>query len=196
MLYLYKASYLLVEGESTLEEAREFTTKNLIQILNREDIDQYLAMLASRSVELPLHWRVSRLEVRSFIDVYERRADMNPTLLQFAKLDYNMVQATHQADLKLTLRGDNPKSIQCYIHETDASEEEARDHIKYLIGETWKKMNKDRGAESPCSKTLVKLAMNLGRMAQCMYQYGDGHVAEDVETKDRVLSLLINPIPL
>ena len=32
-------------------------------------------------------------------------------------------------------------------------------------------------------------------MAQCMYQHGDGHV-HDPETKDRVLSLLINPISI
>ncbi|KAG5555549.1 hypothetical protein RHGRI_006256 [Rhododendron griersonianum] len=368
MLYLYEASYLSVEGESTLDEARDFAIKHLRQSLKRKDIQHDLAMLVSHALELPLHWRVTRLEARWFIDMYERRLDLNPTLLQLAKLDYNMVQATHQSDLKhmsssksytciqyrwwkgtglgekwsfardrlmenflwtvgmdfkpqfgyhrrvvtmvnvmittiddvydvygtldelelftnaverwditameqlpdymkicfLALfnsineigyntlkeqgvhiipylqkmwadlckcylleakwyysgytptfeeymnnawisisapvdemkRGDIPKSIQCYMHETGASEKEAKEHIKYLIGETWKKMNKDRGVESPCSHTFVELALNLGRMAQCMYQYGDGHAAQGVETKDRVLSLLINPVPL
>ncbi|XP_058207566.1 (-)-alpha-terpineol synthase-like isoform X2 [Rhododendron vialii] len=320
MLYLYEASYLSVEGESILDEARDFTTKYLRQSLKRRDIHHDLAMLVSHALELPLHWRVTRLEARWFIDVYERRPDINPTLLQLAKLDYNMVQATHQSDLKHTSRwwkgtglgekwsfardrlmenflwtvgmdfkpqfgyhrrvttivnalittiddvydvygtldelllftnaverwditameqlpdymkicflalfnsineigyntlkeqgvhiipylqkmdemkrGDIPKSIQCYMHETGASEKEAREHIKYLIGETWKKMNKDRGVESPCSHTFVELALNLGRMAQCMYQYGDGHAAQDVDSRDRVLSLLINPVPL
>ncbi|KAH7855347.1 hypothetical protein Vadar_023937 [Vaccinium darrowii] len=403
MLYLYEASFLSVEGESTLEEAREFAAKNLRQSLKRKDIHHYLDTLVSHALELPLHWRVPRLEARWFIDVYERRPDVNSTFLQLAKLDYNMVQATHQGDLKhmsmwwrgtglgetlsfardrlmenflwtvgvdfkpqfgyrrrsativnalitviddvydvygtldelelftnaverwditameqfpdymkicflalfnsineigyytlkeqgvhcipylqkmwadlckcylvearwyysgytptfeeymsnawisisapvilthayflstspITMeglewlekypniirwsatilrladdlgtsrdemkKGDIPKSIQCYMHETGASEEEAREHVKYLIGETWKKMNKDQGVESPCSQTFVELAMNLGRMAQCMYQYGDGHGAQGVETKDRVLSLLINPIPL
>ncbi|KAH7854944.1 hypothetical protein Vadar_019445 [Vaccinium darrowii] len=70
------------------------------------------------------------------------------------------------------------------------------EHIKYLIGEAWKKMNKDQRVESPCSQTFVELAMNLARMAQCMYQYGDGRGTEGVETKDRILSLLINPVPL
>ncbi|KAH7854207.1 hypothetical protein Vadar_011374 [Vaccinium darrowii] len=372
MLRLYEASYLSIEGESTLEEARDFATKNLRQWLKRKDIHHDLAMLVSHALELPLHWRVPRLEARWFIDVYEGRPDMNPTLLQLAKLDYNIVQAIHQADLKhasrpqfgyrrraativnalitviddtydvygtldelelftdaverwditameqlpyymklcflslfnsinemgykslkdqgvhcipylqkmwadlckaylveakwyynrytptfeeymnnscisiatpvmlthayflstnpITMeglewlekypnivrwsatilrladdlgtssdemkRGDTPKSIQCYMHETGASEEEAREHIKYLIGEAWKKMNKDQCVESPCSQIFVEIAMNLGRMAQCMYQYGDGHGAQGVETKDRVLSLLINPVPL
>ncbi|KAH7856149.1 hypothetical protein Vadar_033306 [Vaccinium darrowii] len=397
MLYLYEASFLSVEGESTLEEAREFAAKNLRQSLKRKDIHHYLAMLVSHALELPLHYRVPRLEARWFIDVYERRADMNPTLLQLAKLittwckqltkeissicqclgeklsfardrlmecflwtvgmDFKpqfvyrrkaativnalittiddvydvygtldelelftnaverwditameqlpaymkicflalfnsineigyytlkdqgvhcipylqkmwadlckcyLVEArwyysgytptfeeymnnawisisgpvmlTHAYFLStspITMeglewlekypniirwsatilrladdlgtssdemkKGDIPKSIQCHMHETGASEEEAREHIKYLIGETWKKMNKDQGVESPCSQTFVELAMNLGRMAQCMYQDGDGHAAQGVETKNRVLSLLINPVPL
>ncbi|MBO8631009.1 terpene synthase/cyclase family protein, partial [Staphylococcus aureus] len=38
-------------------------------------------------------------------------------------------------------RGDVPKSIQCYMYEAGVSESVARDHIKYLIAEAWKKMN-------------------------------------------------------
>ncbi|KAG5555548.1 hypothetical protein RHGRI_006255 [Rhododendron griersonianum] len=92
-------------------------------------------------------------------------------------------------------RGDNPKSIQCYMHETGASEEDARDYIKYLIGKTWKKMNEERLTDSPFSKILVEIAMNIARVSQCMYQYGDGHGTQGQETKNRVLSLFINPVP-
>ncbi|KAF7148595.1 hypothetical protein RHSIM_Rhsim03G0006700 [Rhododendron simsii] len=93
-------------------------------------------------------------------------------------------------------RGDNPKSIQCYMHETGASEEDARDHIKYMIGKTWEKMNEERLADPPFSKILVEIAMNIARVSQCMYQYGDGHSTQGQETKDRVLALFINPVPL
>ncbi|KAJ9177739.1 hypothetical protein P3X46_012923 [Hevea brasiliensis] len=92
-------------------------------------------------------------------------------------------------------RGDVPKSIQCYMHETGASEEKARDHIRFLISETWNEMNKERVADSPFSETFIGVAINLARMAQCMYQYGDGHAIQTRETKDRVLSLLVQPIP-
>lgn len=91
-------------------------------------------------------------------------------------------------------RGDVPKSIQCYMHEAGVSEDEARQHIKWLISETWKQMNADRIADSPFSQTFIEIATNLARMAQCMYQHGDGHGIQDRETKDRVLSLLVNPI--
>jgi (-)-alpha-terpineol synthase len=78
------------------------------------------------------------------------------------------------------------------MNEAGASEKDARDHIKSLISETWKKMNKKGATSSPFSKTFIEIA----RMAQCMYQHGDGHGVQDRETKDRVLSLLIHSIPL
>lgn len=91
-------------------------------------------------------------------------------------------------------RGDISKSIQCYMHEARVSEEKARDHIRNLIGNTWKKINDYQLANPRFSQTFIGIAMNLARMAQCMYQYGDGHGVEHLETKDRVKSLLIKPL--
>ncbi|KAL5713068.1 hypothetical protein ACHQM5_015181 [Ranunculus cassubicifolius] len=93
-------------------------------------------------------------------------------------------------------RGDVPKSIQCYMHEKGCSEESARKHIRYLISETWKKMNKDRIDDSIFPQPFLEVAVNLSRMAQCMYQYGDGHGIQDRGTKDRVISMLVEPITL
>jgi (-)-alpha-terpineol synthase len=108
------------------------------------------------------------------------------------------VCVSSETDLQDELeRGDIPKSIQCYMNETGASEEDARDYIRSLISATWKKMNEERRtASSPFSQTLIEIAMNVARMAQCMYLHGDGHGVQDRETKDRVLSLFIHPIPL
>ena len=103
MLHLYEASYLLVEGENILEHERDFTSKHLEDFAKRNK-NQYLAILVSHSLELPLHWRLPRLEARWFIDIYERSEDMNPTLVELAKLDFNMVQATHQEDLRDVLK--------------------------------------------------------------------------------------------
>ncbi|XVF15081.1 hypothetical protein REPUB_Repub09cG0118500 [Reevesia pubescens] len=401
LLNLYEASYLSVEGENMLDNARDFAAKHLKECLKQKK-DQYLSLLVEHALELPLHYRVPRMEARWFINVYERRDDRFPILLELAKLDFNMVQAVHQDDLRYasnwwkeigvgeklsfsrdrlmenflwtvgvtphpqfgkvrrmltkifalittvddvydvfgtldelqlftqaverwdiegmellpeymkifffalynsinvtaydtlkengfdslpylkkmwadlcksylleakwyysgytpTLqeyienawisisaplilahaylvtnstrkecldycneysdviycssiilrlandlgtssdelkRGDIPKSIQCYMHETGASEEEARQHIRKLIDSAWKKMNADRiGDHSPLSHTFIQIALNLARMSQYIYQHGDGHGIEDQETKDRVLSLLILPIP-
>ncbi|XP_041011494.1 myrcene synthase, chloroplastic-like [Juglans microcarpa x Juglans regia] len=402
ILCLYEASFLLIEGESVLEEARDFATKTLKEFIMKLNTDQKLSAMVSHALELPLHWRIQRLEARWFIDVYRSREDMNPMLLEFAELDFNMVQAVHQEDLKqmsrwwsntsfgenlsfardrlmenflwtvgisfqpwfgynrrmltkvfslittiddvydvygtldelelftdaverwdvnaieqlpyymqicfLSLhnsvnemafdtlkekglnnirylktawadlcksylleakwyysghtpsfqeyienawisisapvimvhvyfaitnpitkealgcleeysniihcssmisrladdlgtskaeveRGDVPKSIQCHMNDTGASEEDAREYIRSLIGTTWKKFNEERTANSsPFPETFVEIVMNFARMAQCMYQHGDGHGVEYGETKDRVLALLIHPI--
>jgi len=100
MLSLYEASFLLIEGENILEEVRDFATKHLEEYL-KQNIDKNLyAIVMTHSLELPLHWRIMRVETRWFIDVYRSREDMNPILLEFAELDFNMVQAVHQEDLK------------------------------------------------------------------------------------------------
>lgn len=93
-------------------------------------------------------------------------------------------------------RGDVPKSIQCYMKENGASEEEARKYIRSLISKTWKEMNKEVAKETPFSQTFIGIAMNLGRMAQCMYQNGDGHGHPDTITRERILALLFEPIQL
>ncbi|KAL9413319.1 hypothetical protein AB3S75_041902 [Citrus x aurantiifolia] len=109
MLALYEAAYLLVEEESSIfRDTIRFTTAYLKEWVVKHDIDknddEYLCTLVKHALELPLHWRMRRLEARWFIDVYQSGPDMNPILLEFAKLDYNIVQAIHQEDLKYVSR--------------------------------------------------------------------------------------------
>ncbi|KAM7525545.1 hypothetical protein LguiA_015447 [Lonicera macranthoides] len=91
--------------------------------------------------------------------------------------------ATSSDELK---RGDVPKSIQCYMHDTGVCEKEAREHIKHLISETWKKVNNNLFTEFPFPKTYIRASMNLARTSQCMYQFSDGHGAPTHEAKERV----------
>nr|QWD59176.1 terpene synthase 7 [Aconitum carmichaelii] len=402
MLSLYEASYFGLEGEDFMDEAKVFTTHHLKEMNLKGITNPVHAKKIAHSLELPLHWRTSRLESRWYIDVYESEENMVPLLLHLAKLDYNIVQATHQKEVgtltswwvnlglykmdffrdrilehyfwslgmvpglqygrfrvglaqvttlitviddiydvygsleELVLftdaverwdisamehlpqymkicymallntnnqigyeilqkhgyvissnqkkawvdlckayfveakwyyagyiptldeylenavmsiaaplmlmncyflttenitkealdfiesmpnliydsamllrladdlgtstdeiaRGDVPKSIQCYMHEAGVSEEIARKHVKYLINESWKNMNKALLEQYPFSEPFISAAPNLGRQAQCMYQYGDGHGIPDQETKDRLNLLLVEPIPL
>lgn len=86
------------------------------------------------------------------------------------------------------------------MHETGASEEKARAHVHQMISDTWDEMNsaaKTAHSSSLVSRGFVEAVMNLARMSQCMYQYGDGHgFPHKAKTVDRVMSLLVNPIPL
>ncbi|KAK1279884.1 hypothetical protein QJS04_geneDACA014298 [Acorus gramineus] len=93
-------------------------------------------------------------------------------------------------------RGDVPKAIQCYMNENEVSEEVSREHIRSLLSEKWKNINEDRVAPSPFPREVVDAAIDLLRIAQCIYQYGDGHGSPDKETKDQIMSLFIQPISL
>nr|B6SCF4.1 RecName: Full=Myrcene synthase, chloroplastic; AltName: Full=Monoterpene synthase MTS2; Short=HlMTS2; Flags: Precursor [Humulus lupulus]ACI32638.1 MTS2 [Humulus lupulus] len=418
VLSLYEASFYAMKHENVLEEARVFSTECLKEymmkmeqnkVLLDHDLDHndnfnvnHHVLIINHALELPLHWRITRSEARWFIDVYEKKQDMDSTLLEFAKLDFNMVQSTHQEDLKhlsrwwrhsklgeklnfardrlmeaflwevglkfepefsyfkrisarlfvlITIiddiydvygtleelelftkaverwdvnainelpeymkmpflvlhntinemafdvlgdqnflnieylkkslvdlckcylqeakwyysgyqptlqeyiemawlsiggpvilvhayfcftnpitkesmkfftegypniiqqsclivrladdfgtfsdelnRGDVPKSIQCYMYDTGASEDEAREHIKFLICETWKDMNKNDEDNSCFSETFVEVCKNLARTALFMYQYGDGHASQNCLSKERIFALIINPI--
>nr|AGB05615.1 sesquiterpene synthase 6 [Valeriana officinalis] len=105
MLYLYEASYLSTPKDDIMDEARDFSTKYLKEYAEKNnDNNEFLKKLVIHSLQLPLRWKVVSLEARWFIDMYENKQDMNPTLLQFAKLDYNILQAIHLEDLKYTSR--------------------------------------------------------------------------------------------
>nr|GEV18836.1 R-linalool synthase QH1, chloroplastic-like [Tanacetum cinerariifolium] len=98
MLNLYEASYHSFKDEKILDDARDFTTKYLKD--NLEKIEPRMLSIVSHALELPLHWRVPRVEARWFINVYEKRSSMDPILTELAKLDFNMIQAIHLEDLK------------------------------------------------------------------------------------------------
>ncbi|OVA16105.1 Terpene synthase [Macleaya cordata] len=115
MLSLYEASFYAFEGEEILDEAQEFTGRHLKEYLkNKEGINststpKHLCnhkQLVSHALDLPLHLRVPRIEARWFIDTYEQmmQEDMDPLLLEFAKLDFNMIQATYHEELKYVSR--------------------------------------------------------------------------------------------
>ncbi|KAK7312742.1 hypothetical protein VNO77_36834 [Canavalia gladiata] len=100
---------------------------------------------------------------------------------------------TSKAELQ---RGEAASSIVCYMRENGVNEEGAYKHINNLLNETWKKMNKDRVTNSPFPKPFVETAINLARISHCTYQYGDAHGAPDNAAKNRIRSLIIEPIAL
>ncbi|XP_059313798.1 (R)-linalool synthase TPS5, chloroplastic-like isoform X2 [Lycium ferocissimum] len=93
-------------------------------------------------------------------------------------------------------RGDVSKSIQCYMNEKGASEEEARKHIKFLIKETWELMNKDQREEMLFSEEFIGIVLNFSRASHCIYQHGDGHGIQNSHIRDRITKLLFEPITI
>ncbi|THG20526.1 hypothetical protein TEA_027983 [Camellia sinensis var. sinensis] len=94
------------------------------------------------------------------------------------------------ADLK---RDITAKSIPCYMNETKLSEELACEQMRNLIDETWKKMNKGLASNNtPCSRPLMDIILNLGRTVYCIYQYGDAYGAPDNTSRIRVLKCYLS----
>ncbi|XP_010533438.1 PREDICTED: tricyclene synthase, chloroplastic-like [Tarenaya hassleriana] len=104
LLSLYEASYLSMKSDSKLKEIRSYAKARLSEYVNESEKndrnESYLREMVIRTLEMPYHWRARTLEARWYIDVYEKKHDMNTLLLDFAKHDFNIVQAFHQHDLK------------------------------------------------------------------------------------------------
>ncbi|KAF5943702.1 hypothetical protein HYC85_017779 [Camellia sinensis] len=100
MLELLEASHLALEGENILIEAKAFSTGILKNITNSKNVENKVTKQLSHALELPLQWRVQWYDVKSHIHELENNDNTNSVLLKLAKLNFNMVQATHQNDLK------------------------------------------------------------------------------------------------
>ncbi|XP_021811223.1 probable terpene synthase 9 [Prunus avium] len=93
-------------------------------------------------------------------------------------------------------RGDVAKAVECYMEEKGTSEEEAQHYINDLICYSWKKMNEESAKTSGIPKSIVKMSLNMARTAHSIFQHGDGIGTSIGVTKDRLISLIANPIPI
>ncbi|KAL7000244.1 isoprene synthase [Sarracenia purpurea var. burkii] len=99
LLSLHETTYLAFEGETLLDEAKEFSFLNLKHHVGRIN-DSNLANQVNHSLDLPLQRRMVRLEAREYIEAYSKRYDANHVLLELAVVDFNMVQSKHQKELQ------------------------------------------------------------------------------------------------
>ncbi|CAA2967497.1 Alpha-farnesene synthase [Olea europaea subsp. europaea] len=131
-------------------------------------------------------------DITETIDILEN----NQEIIYYSSLIIRLCndQGTSTAELE---RGDAPSSILCYMREANVTEQEARDHIRNIISNLWKKINGLCINGSPnLLQTLVKYIINIARVANFIYQNGDGFSVQDGDTRDQVLSCLIEHFPL
>ncbi|XP_017221211.1 terpene synthase 10-like [Daucus carota subsp. sativus] len=114
-LSLYEAYYFSSEGDSRMEAAWRFASKTLRE---RSDdiVDPNLGIKVRHALKSPLDWRMPKLEARWYIDVYGKSSDMNPAILELAKLDFNIVQGVYQEDLKTFSRFWNELGLASRLH--------------------------------------------------------------------------------
>nr|WBW04374.1 terpene synthase [Ficus variegata var. variegata] len=107
MLELLEASHVALECENFLQEAKAFATEALriitsSNINNHENNTNLSKHHVVHALEIPTHWRVSWFDVKWQMNSYERgiiNNHLNTLLLDLAKLNFNIVQATLQKDL-------------------------------------------------------------------------------------------------
>uniref|UniRef100_A0AAN0LI60 Terpene synthase n=1 Tax=Syringa oblata TaxID=178762 RepID=A0AAN0LI60_9LAMI len=97
LLSLYEAAHFRVHGEEILEEALKFTTTHLDSSLFH--IRNCVSRQVSEALEMPIHKTLTRLGARKFLSIYQQDESHNDILLNFAKLDFNILQKMHQKEL-------------------------------------------------------------------------------------------------
>ncbi|TXG47243.1 hypothetical protein EZV62_026537 [Acer yangbiense] len=101
VIELYEASHLGLEGENILVKAKALTTKTLKCSVPSSALDSNLiTKTVSHVLELSAHRRLYWFDVKWHINMYENDRDMNQILFELAILNFNMVQATLQNDLR------------------------------------------------------------------------------------------------
>nr|BAC20102.1 putative sesquiterpene synthase [Oryza sativa Japonica Group] len=99
LLSLYNAAHLLTHNEKALEEAILFARHHL-QLL-RGNLAYPLDEQVTRALEIPLPRTMKRVEVLNYIFEYSAEEKMfNPSILELAVLDFNILQKVHQNELK------------------------------------------------------------------------------------------------
>ncbi|KAG6495677.1 hypothetical protein ZIOFF_043503 [Zingiber officinale] len=102
LLSLYEASYLEKEGESVLKEAMDFATEQLKALMEEGSVPEAggLREQVAHALQIPLNWRLERVQHRWFIEACRGDDTINPLLLEFAQLDFNLVQDTYKSELR------------------------------------------------------------------------------------------------
>ncbi|XP_024044718.1 (-)-germacrene D synthase-like [Citrus clementina] len=92
-------------------------------------------------------------------------------------------------------RGHVASSVECYINQYGATEEEAYSEFRKQVSNAWKDINEECLRPTLVPVPLLIRILNLTRAADVIYKYKDGYTDSE-ELKDFIVSLLINPVPI
>lgn len=76
------------------------------------------------------------------------------------------------------------------------TEEVARAEMRDLMRKKWRDINACRVQDMPLSRHVIEMMLNVGRSAHYIYYNSDGYAGQDGRSKDMLLSLIVQPIPL
>ncbi|KAG9443933.1 hypothetical protein H6P81_015273 [Aristolochia fimbriata] len=94
-------------------------------------------------------------------------------------------------------RGHVASAVQCYMKEhPGSSEEEARQKLREIVEVHWKDINEGCLEPAPVPIPLLQRIVNLSRVIEVMYQYGDGYTFANTITKERISAIFVDAIPI
>ncbi|KAG9444304.1 hypothetical protein H6P81_015644 [Aristolochia fimbriata] len=94
-------------------------------------------------------------------------------------------------------RGHVASAVQCYMKEHGSSEQEACEKLREMVDVAWKDINGGcLEPSAPFPVPLLERILNLARVMEVLYQYGDGYTFSDTDTKESIASLFLNAIPV
>lgn len=98
LLSLYEASQYGTNDEEILSNAMDFSKKKLLAMQNTHLTPQKLVKIAD-TIGYPRHQRIERFETWRWIQEGTGFAENSSPILEFAAIDYKMVQVQHQKEL-------------------------------------------------------------------------------------------------
>ncbi|KAF3666366.1 (-)-germacrene D synthase [Capsicum annuum] len=97
LLSLYEVAHFRVHDEEILDEAVNFTTTHLKLLL--PNLSNSLATQVRDALKFPINNVIVRVGMRKYISFYQEDELHNEVLLNFAKLDFNILQILHKKEL-------------------------------------------------------------------------------------------------
>ncbi|XP_078160848.1 monoterpene synthase 7, chloroplastic-like [Carex rostrata] len=116
-----------------------------------------------------------------------------PDIVRYSSLNFRLYNDLATSNDEM-LRGDIEKSVQCTMRDKSVTESVARQEITEMILKNWTSLNGKVYGNSTFEKYFKNVALNIPRMAQRFYRYGDGYGKPCSDIKNLVTSILFEPI--
>ncbi|XVF77851.1 hypothetical protein PTKIN_Ptkin14bG0080300 [Pterospermum kingtungense] len=158
---------------------------NIIQSIYLKELQQLVEWDLKSIEQLPEYMKVTYSALYNHVSemIQDALTDNGMDILPYVKQQIEME------------RGETMNFIHFYMIQKGASEEETCDHVKGLIRNLWKKLNKAILKDSDRAPAVVKVALDMTRTTHRIYQYGDWFGIQSKDNQDCINSIL-HPIPM
>ncbi|CAN1242473.1 Alpha-terpineol synthase, chloroplastic [Linum perenne] len=167
LLELYEASYLAVNGEDIMDEAKAFAIHNLTT--DNGSTTSTLGKRVKRALQLPSNWRMQRSDTKWFIELYQQTKEQDTNINELAKLDFNVVQQAHQNELEELTRWWKDLGL---IENMEFARDPLLESFLWAIGMT------SHPHMADCRKALAKVAIIVHIIDDVYDVYGFIHELE------------------